>query len=83
MKDLWGDAFLEVAHAKITPCFVKKFHDAGMSREFAGAVWACYKTNCTDMKEIPSLAEQHLFVQTLDTECTNDVFAGKDDQADS
>lgn len=52
-----GDALPEVAHGKVAPCYVEGFRDAGVSREFADAMWTRNKADGNDLKEILSLAE--------------------------
>lgn len=59
---------------------MEAFRDAGTSREFAEAVCTHYKADDTDLKEIPSPAQQRAFVQNLDTNRTEDVFKRLDDE---
>lgn len=41
-----------VVHAKVALCYVNDFRDAGVSPEFAKALWDCYKLDGIDMKKI-------------------------------
>lgn len=66
---------------KVTTHYVQRFCDAGMSREFFEAVWALYKADGTDLREISSLAEQRVIMQTLRNKRTIDV-PGKIDDAE-
>lgn len=50
-----------------------EFHDAGMIREFVKAVCARYKAGCKNLEVIFSLAEQHAFVKTLESDRASDV----------
>lgn len=82
--DLCGDTIPGVTQAKVAPCYVKEFCNAGISREFAeAAVCARYKANGTDLTETLSLAEQRTIVRNLDTARPIDVLEGVDDGEDN
>lgn len=53
-----------------------------MSREFAQAVWACYKADGTDLKEILSLPVQRALVQSMGTDRARAVPERIDDDED-
>lgn len=78
-RGLLGESLLGVVHAILTPRYFDKFSDAGMSPEFAKAVWLCYKAGGTDLSEILSLAEQRAFLRNLDTRRPSDVLKEVDD----
>lgn len=77
------DALPGVAHAKVALCYVKEVFDAGMRREFAEAVRACYKAGGTDWIEISSVAVQRAFVRSSGAKCTSGVAEIADDQVDN
>lgn len=79
----WGRravALREVVHTKVVYRYVDEFRDVGMSRVYTEAKWACYKTDGTTLREILSLAEQHVFVHNLDNDPTSSVSEGIEDK---
>lgn len=68
---------------KVAPCYFEEFRDVGMSQEYSKAVCARYKADVTDLQKILSLAEQHTFVRSLDTDPTNSVPEGMEDEKDN
>lgn len=67
------DALPVIVLKKVASCCAAKFRDAGMGREFAEAAWSHYKVDGTDLREIPSLAEQRAYVRSLDTKPAGNV----------
>lgn len=45
-----GDTLPKTARAKAVTRYAEEFHDAGMNREFANAVWACYRADGTSLE---------------------------------
>lgn len=82
-EDLCGNTLPGVALAKVAFHFLKEFCSVPVSRELAKAMWACYKADGTDFKEILWLGENCVFLQSLTTDCAGDVLKGIDDEEDS
>lgn len=72
-----------MVHAKVVHRYVDEFCDADMTQEFAKAVWARYKADGTDLREIPSLAEPHAFVRNLNNELADSVLGEMNDEEDN
>lgn len=54
---------------KVVPRFVEEFRENGMKRDFVETVWNRFKPKSADLKLIPSIKEQRVFVQDTANRC--------------